>query len=165
YHVKATMGNVQFSPQSDRPWWTKTENRKFSVKSAWELLRYKEDKEVRFNRDCGGGSWPTLMALLETYKLEISCRVVRWTPPPEGWLKCNIDGASKGNPGPSSVAFCIRNKEGDMLVAKGVQMMETTNLKWKEMAVKLRRRRGCPRMAKRNDDKEQEEAARKESGR
>lgn len=39
--------------------------------------------------------------------------------PEIGWLKGNIDGASKGNPRPSSIIFCIRNHGGDLVVAKG----------------------------------------------
>lgn len=68
------------------------------------------------------------MVELEQYNPRISSTVVRWFTPPEGWLKCNTDGASRGNPSPSAIAFCIRNKEGNLLVAKGVKIGETTNL-------------------------------------
>lgn len=30
----------------------------------------------------------------------------------QGWIKYNTDGASKGNPGSSSWAFCLRNVKG-----------------------------------------------------
>lgn len=49
-------------------------------------------------------------------------------PPPNNWLKCNTDGASRGNPGPSSAAFCIRDHEGNLVVAKGFRLPDTTNL-------------------------------------
>ena len=48
--------------------------------------------------------------------------------PPLRWLKCNTDGASKGNPGPSATTFCLRNHVGDFVGAKGFQIADTTNL-------------------------------------
>ncbi|KAH0638993.1 hypothetical protein KY285_035579 [Solanum tuberosum] len=42
--------------------------------------------------------------------------------------RCNIDGASRGNPGPSSSAFCTRDHFGNLVVAKGIKIQETTNL-------------------------------------
>ncbi|XP_059285588.1 uncharacterized protein LOC132039055 [Lycium ferocissimum] len=35
----------------------------------------------------------------------------------QGWYKCNSDGASKGNPGPSSAGFCVRDSLGDFIYA------------------------------------------------
>ncbi|XP_019233145.1 PREDICTED: uncharacterized protein LOC109213772 [Nicotiana attenuata] len=45
-----------------------------------------------------------------------------------GWYKCNTDGASKGNPCPSSLGFCVRNDEGDAVYAKAVYLGVTTNV-------------------------------------
>ncbi|KAH0685852.1 hypothetical protein KY284_016405 [Solanum tuberosum] len=42
-HVTLNLCNVKLSGQSDKSWWTKTSTGKFSVKSAWELLRQRED--------------------------------------------------------------------------------------------------------------------------
>ncbi|KAH0632895.1 hypothetical protein KY284_035681 [Solanum tuberosum] len=40
--------------------------------------------------------------------------------------QCNIDGASRGNPGPSSSAFCTRDHFGNLVVAKDIRRnMET----------------------------------------
>jgi hypothetical protein len=36
-----------------------------------------------------------------------------WNPPLPNWIKCNIDGASKGNPGISSCGGIFRNNEAD----------------------------------------------------
>lgn len=35
----------------------------------------------------------------------------------KGFYKCNLDGASKGNPSPISSVFFIRNDEGDFVFA------------------------------------------------
>ncbi|KAH0641918.1 hypothetical protein KY290_033533 [Solanum tuberosum] len=48
--------------------------------------------------------------------------------PPDGWYKCNTDDASKGNPGPSSAAFCVRNCFGDIVVVKGKRIPNSTSL-------------------------------------
>lgn len=37
----------------------------------------------------------------------------RWLLPPEGWLKSNLDGSSKGNPSPSGCRGIIRNSFGE----------------------------------------------------
>ncbi|XP_075084295.1 uncharacterized protein LOC142167870 [Nicotiana tabacum] len=44
------------------------------------------------------------------------------------WYKCNTDGASKGNPGPSSLGFCVRDDEGDVVYARAVDLGVTTNV-------------------------------------
>ncbi|XP_042939510.1 uncharacterized protein LOC122274547 [Carya illinoinensis] len=41
-----------------------------------------------------------------------SCRVVRWTKPPLGWHKLNMDGSSFGNPGSCGIGGVIRNESG-----------------------------------------------------
>eukprot|EP00253_Pinus_taeda_P003217 PITA_03217 len=35
-----------------------------------------------------------------------------WQPPPQGFMKCNIDGASKGNPGMAGYGGVIRDQKG-----------------------------------------------------
>ncbi|KAK9268800.1 hypothetical protein L1049_000564 [Liquidambar formosana] len=42
-------------------------------------------------------------------------RLIKWHPPPAGVLKLNIDGASKGNPGPSGGGSILRNDLGEVL--------------------------------------------------
>ncbi|XP_019256312.1 PREDICTED: uncharacterized protein LOC109234702 [Nicotiana attenuata] len=48
--------------------------------------------------------------------------------PFHGLYKCNTDGASKGNPGPSSLGFCVRNDKGDVVSARAVDLGVTTNV-------------------------------------
>lgn len=67
------------------------------------------------------GSCPGILKELEIYKLRVKVIKVLWEFPPLGWVKYNIDGASMGNPGPSSHAFCVRNEEGDLLHAKAAK--------------------------------------------
>lgn len=47
---------------------------------------------------------------------------VIWEFPQQGWVKYNTDGASRGNPGISSYAFCIRNKQGDLLLLREITL-------------------------------------------
>ncbi|XP_049414633.1 uncharacterized protein LOC125877356 [Solanum stenotomum] len=63
-------------------------------------------------------TWPMIVKLLEEYSPLVCCRVVYWVHPPLGRYKCNTDGTSKGNTGPSSTAFCIRNGDGNFIFAE-----------------------------------------------
>ncbi|KAH0669630.1 hypothetical protein KY289_024123 [Solanum tuberosum] len=45
-----------------------------------------------------------------------------------GWVKCNTDGTSRGNPGESSYSFCIRNNEGDLLYAEAQNIRQGTSM-------------------------------------
>lgn len=42
-HVRKHMDHVRQSDMGDKPWWTKTSSGKFSVKSAWEIVRKKAE--------------------------------------------------------------------------------------------------------------------------
>ncbi|KAH0679056.1 hypothetical protein KY284_020141 [Solanum tuberosum] len=42
-HIRLNMSHVKLIDQGDKPWWTKTRSGKFTVKSAWDLLRQKEN--------------------------------------------------------------------------------------------------------------------------
>ncbi|XP_060202590.1 uncharacterized protein LOC132631010 [Lycium barbarum] len=52
------------------------------------------------------------------------------------FVQCNIDGVSKGNPGPSSASLYIRNEEGDLIYASGRQFPNTTNIIAEATAIK-----------------------------
>lgn len=41
---------------------------------------------------------------------------VMWNPPLQSWIKCNIDGAAKGNPGLSAAGGVFRDFEGQFLL-------------------------------------------------
>nr|XP_033517447.1 uncharacterized protein LOC117281714 [Nicotiana tomentosiformis] len=42
--------------------------------------------------------------------------------------RCNTDGASKENPGPSSLGFCEKNDVGDLVYTRAVDLGVTTNI-------------------------------------
>ncbi|KAK6795234.1 hypothetical protein RDI58_008687 [Solanum bulbocastanum] len=62
----------------------------------------------------------------------VHCRITRiticscemWC---SGWVKYNTDGASRGNPGVSSYAFCLRDDRGDIIYAEGATIESTTS--------------------------------------
>ncbi|XP_060182298.1 uncharacterized protein LOC132611961 [Lycium barbarum] len=65
----------------------------------------------------------------------VSQNKVKWTFSDTGCFKCNTDGASKGNPGPSSAAFCIRDSSEEFIYAKVRILTETTNLVAEAVAI------------------------------
>ncbi|WMV09401.1 hypothetical protein MTR67_002786 [Solanum verrucosum] len=213
-HTRNYMGGIQLNNQQDKAWWTKNSKGSFTIKSAWELLRNKEEVQEDFSllwmkglpfkisfliwriwkgkllvgqllhswstdtsNDCScchnpkiesiehlfyngemakgirnhytsavgvqrgsfpkqsvrlwwkaEGGWCDVIQLMESCYPKISYKIVRWSAPPPKWLKCNTDGASRGNPGPSSAAFCIRDSGGEIIVAKGFLLPNTTNM-------------------------------------
>ncbi|XP_060200379.1 uncharacterized protein LOC132628633 [Lycium barbarum] len=80
-------------------------------------------------------SVPQIMQMIETYKPHIVSKIVRWNLPMPGWFKCNSEGASRGNLGPSSVAFCIRDSEGDLMHAAARIISDGSNLVAEAMAL------------------------------
>lgn len=84
--------------------------------------------KTRFKRDIGRNSWPDIITDLQGHRNNCSINIVRWIPPPTNWVKCNTNGTSRGNPGPSSTAFCIRDYSGSLMVAKGFKIQDTSNL-------------------------------------
>ncbi|KAG5628246.1 hypothetical protein H5410_013464 [Solanum commersonii] len=55
---------------------------------------------------------------LRIYKPKLHHYVVKWELPVQSGIKCNTDRASKGNPGPSSYGFYIRNHNDDLCYAQ-----------------------------------------------
>ncbi|XP_060210718.1 uncharacterized protein LOC132637681 [Lycium barbarum] len=79
--------------------------------------------------------WPRIVELLENYRLPLIYKQVKWTFPDRGCFKCNTNGASKGNPGPSSAAFCIRDSSAEFIYAMARILTETTNLVAEAVAI------------------------------
>ncbi|KAK4721618.1 hypothetical protein R3W88_011851 [Solanum pinnatisectum] len=63
--------------------------------------------------------WMEIVDMLQRYKPTLHYHIVNWKLPEEGRIKCNTDGASKGNPGHSAYEFCMRNNNGDLVYAEG----------------------------------------------
>lgn len=61
--------------------------------------------------------------------------LVKWNFSPTGWFKYNIDGASRGNPGESSYAFCIRDSEEDLIYAESKPIGVANNMEAETMAM------------------------------
>ncbi|XP_049359182.1 uncharacterized protein LOC125823854 [Solanum verrucosum] len=57
--------------------------------------------------------------------------------PRMGEYKSNSDGASKGNPGPSSCAFCIRNDQRDLIYVEGKRIGIANNLVAEVVALRM----------------------------
>lgn len=72
--------------------------------------------------------WPDLVEYLEGYKPIVIAKTVQQKAPFENWYKCNTDGASRGNPGPSSYGLCVRNWHGDLVFAECKEIGDTTNI-------------------------------------
>ncbi|XP_060170537.1 uncharacterized protein LOC132601473 [Lycium barbarum] len=79
--------------------------------------------------------WPLVVELLENYRNPLTYKQVKWKFPRNGHFKCNTDGASRGNPGPSSAAFFVRNSSGAFLHAMARILQDTTNLANEAMAI------------------------------
>ncbi|XP_074306194.1 uncharacterized protein LOC141641432 [Silene latifolia] len=67
----------------------------------WEVINAKEGIELK-------------SGALECRRHEI---FARWLAPPANWLALNIDGASKGNPGPAATEGLVRDSSGQILDA------------------------------------------------
>ncbi|XP_060195246.1 uncharacterized protein LOC132624493 [Lycium barbarum] len=223
-HVKQYFSNYTITDECDHPWWLMTTSGKFSVSSAWELLRNRRNAAYQFRNIWVKGlpfkisfflwrlwkaklpidevlaktgtsvvsrclccpspqlesmdhlfltgifatrvwkyytdatviqgpfiqvkqavhkwweslpvSWPYLVQCLEECRPFIGLKLFQWNRPNFGWYKCNTNGASRGNSGPSSTAFCVRNHEGDLICAKGRGLPDSTNIVAEAVAIK-----------------------------
>lgn len=63
--------------------------------------------------------------------------MVLWNSPCVGSLKCNSDGAFKGNSRPSSGAFCMRNGEGNFVYSEVRRLFDGSNLVAEVVALRL----------------------------
>ncbi|CAL1371641.1 unnamed protein product [Linum trigynum] len=62
-------------------------------------------------------SWqaPELFLSHKKHKADRVIAAVGWTPPAEGWVMVNTDGASNGNPGPAGAGGVVRDTLGNWL--------------------------------------------------
>ncbi|KAH0754600.1 hypothetical protein KY290_024870 [Solanum tuberosum] len=79
--------------------------------------------------------WNRIILMLKNYKPQIHWKAVRLELPKQGCIKCNTDGASRGNPGESAYAFCIRNSSGDLIKEEARCMGITTSMEAETNAV------------------------------
>ncbi|RYR72350.1 hypothetical protein Ahy_A02g006560 isoform A [Arachis hypogaea] len=67
----------------------------------------------------GGGDQEKRVEKQQTHKTEIIRRktnLVKWRPPPENWLKANVDAAFKKDTGTGAIAVVIRNHRGRIML-------------------------------------------------
>ncbi|MCH92420.1 ribonuclease H protein [Trifolium medium] len=72
---------------------------------------------------------------------------VLWTPPLQGWLKCNTDGSSLGNPGLAASAGIFRNFKGENVGCFAMNIGIATAFYAELMAVILAIEGGASEMA------------------
>lgn len=51
----------------------------------------------------------------------------QWSPPPSSLIKLNLNGASKGNPGPAGSGGVFRNSQGEILHIYTINLGHSTN--------------------------------------
>lgn len=65
---------------------------------------------------------------MHSHSPKLSYTLVRWLCPNIGGLKCNTDGASRGNVGVSSYGFCHRDWHGDVINVEAGSIGIPTNV-------------------------------------
>lgn len=73
--------------------------------------------------------------MMENYTPKFKVNKVLWEMLSEGWIKVNTDGASRGNPGRSSIGYCLKNELGDVIYVCGKEVHETTNTVAESLAI------------------------------
>lgn len=67
---------------------------------------------------------PTIVSILRNYRPRLHCHSLTWKFPERKNLKCNIEGACRGNPGIRALALCIRDEKGDLICAEAIGLGE-----------------------------------------
>lgn len=71
--------------------------------------------------------WELFQKLLDHSGYHESVLTIKWLTPKPGFIKLNIDGCSKGNPGPSGAGGIIRNEQGQMIIAFAMPLGNMSN--------------------------------------
>ncbi|XP_060190740.1 uncharacterized protein LOC132620020 [Lycium barbarum] len=87
-------------------------------RNLWQLAKFK------FSWLDIPHSWPLLVQFLEKYKPLVTSKAVAWNCPPNGWYKCNTDGAYKSSTG----TFHIANYQELPSEAKGILNTDKHNM-------------------------------------
>lgn len=72
--------------------------------------------------------WDESLVIMQKFRKRLFYKVVIWKYPEDAWVKCNTDGVSKGNPGISTYAFCVRDSNGNLLYAEANNIGLATNV-------------------------------------
>ncbi|XP_070004753.1 uncharacterized protein [Nicotiana sylvestris] len=79
--------------------------------------------------------WLDILTMIEQYTPRLKYDKVLWEFPSRGWIKVNTDGACRGNPGRSSIGFCIRDEVCDLIYAEKREISEGTNNESEAVAI------------------------------
>ncbi|KAH0757310.1 hypothetical protein KY290_020803 [Solanum tuberosum] len=80
-------------------------------------------------------SWLEIIIRIECYKPKLHYISVTWKSPDITRIKCNTDGASRGNPCLSSFGYCLRDSKEDLLFAKSRGIGIATNMEAECLAI------------------------------
>lgn len=72
-------------------------------------------------------NWPDLHEKLLHHVPKLKYTKVLLHLPHVGWIKCNIDGACKGDNRGASYAFCIRDVIGNLIYAQADSIVDAIN--------------------------------------
>lgn len=87
--------------------------------------------------DIKGKNWIEMLRILGGFKSKLYHCLVYWRSLEEGTLRCNTDGASKGNPRESAYGIFFRNWEGNLVYAQTEQIGITTNIEAETRAIRM----------------------------
>ncbi|KAG5610943.1 hypothetical protein H5410_022224 [Solanum commersonii] len=85
--------------------------------------------KVIFNLNIQGRRWIDIIDVLQDNRTTSVTRIVKWVPPPNPWFKETLMVPQEGTLYQVYLAFCIRNGEGDLVVARVSRIKDTTSLK------------------------------------
>ncbi|XP_075087565.1 uncharacterized protein LOC142169583 [Nicotiana tabacum] len=112
------------------PTWIKTEGKQLVqvIDEWWSKPPNTSLKAVRRPYFKGiNPNWPDLHEKLLHHIPILRYTKVLWKLPLDGWIKCNTDGASRGDNGGVSYGFCIRDGIGDLIYAQADAVHDATN--------------------------------------
>ncbi|VFQ72956.1 unnamed protein product [Cuscuta campestris] len=89
----------------------------FSLKSAYEYCRIPSNAAASFKVY---DDWLTRMQLLPTFKKEVKVGIVKWTAPPKGRLKLNVDASY--TPTCQRGAGILRDEQGSFIGAASFRL-------------------------------------------
>nr|XP_033509856.1 uncharacterized protein LOC117274635 [Nicotiana tomentosiformis] len=95
---------------------------------VWEL--WKRRNSLKY-----GEAVSVSRVIYQNYTPKLKLEKVIWEFPLEGWIKVNNDGSCRGNPGRSSIGFCLRDEAGDLKYAIGREIIEGSNNEAEAMAI------------------------------
>ncbi|XP_060210297.1 uncharacterized protein LOC132637182 [Lycium barbarum] len=125
--VEINIENLQITQIINR-WWDMPS--RLPVKCINQAVRMKNFRYAPYN-------WSVIVESLQRYSPKVRVTRVTWRTPDIGWIKVSTDGASRGNPGRSSWAFCVRDERGDVIQAhaREIEDLQSTNTEAEALAI------------------------------